>query len=482
MTDEDGFVAPSLPDHRPEPAYEDDPVAQFFNAHRAAVHAEPANDTDWARISRASRQQRPRNILMGAVVAAAVAAIAGFAVWTVQGPLGQSPLEAAASRSSAAAPNGSPAAPGNISGPQPPTSVPAQFVTWSLSSAGHRTVYNLGAGACGGATCPVLLQTQDNGTSWSTVHTFEQSSVAAQVQPGSGRINAPAQLRDVRFMTPTVGYVFGGDLWVTRDSGATFSRVQHPGRTVLDVVAYRGKVLVVTGEQCTTNSCSGSVNVQQMKLSENAVPTQGGKRSYLSTPIDSAQLVVQDGTGYLTTTSAADGGPVAPLPVVDGAIVDERSSDLSACGGELIQSLTPSLARSHHLFGLCAPVENGPRTSYTLVKSTDDGASWSRVSTGAVRLPTGARTYLAAIDDTRLAVAAAGAGGSQLTASGALVVSTDGGASFTARDATLMLPASGVDWLASPGGSQYFAVSLTSSGYWWSKDYGNTWMLVDPTR
>ncbi len=482
MTSRDEFAATPQPDDDVEPAYEDDPVAQFFSAHRAAVHVEGADDLDWARIARASRTRGPRNFLKGAVVAAAVAVIAGFGVWTVQSPLGQSPVEAAASRSSVAATRGSQSQPGSTSGPQVPTAVPAQFVTWSLTNAGHRTVYNLGAGTCGNSTCPVLLRTQDNGMSWSSVHIFGRSAAAAHVQPGSGRINAPGQLRDVRFMTATVGYVFGGDLWVTRDAGASFSRVQHPGRTVLDVVADRGNVLIVTGEQCTTSSCSGSVSVTKMDLSDNTVPTQGVTTSYLSTPINSARLVVKDGSGYLTMTGAADGVPLTPLPVKDGALGEGKGLNITACGGQPLQSLTPSLATSHHLLGLCAPVENGSRTSYTLVKSTDDGSNWSRVSTGAVQMPTGARTYLAAIDDTRMAVGAAGAGGAALASGGALVVSTDGGASFAAKDAPLTLPASGVDWLASPGGSQYYAVSLTSSGYWWSKDYGDTWTLVDPTR
>ena len=476
MTDHDRDESPGdvpLGDDR-EPAYDDDPVARFFSEHRAAVRPEPAGDLDWARISRASRRRRPGSFLLGAVVAAAVAVIAGFGVWTVQGPKSGSPINAAAQTSL-------PAKAADRSGTQAPSAVPGSFVTWSLSSGGGKTVYNLGAGDCGGAMCPTLLRTQNNGSGWVTLHTFDEGLGGAQVRPGSGRINAADQLRDVRFVTPEIGYVFGGDLWVTRDSGRTFTRMDHPGRTILDVEAQQGNLLVVTGDKCDSGTCTGSIRVTRMDTAATAVPETASAVADVQIPISSAQLVVNGGVVYVSLVAAADKSNLAPLRLKDGTL--EQLSAAQACSGTTLQALTPALANDRHLFALCEPVSGKSSTAYTLVKSTDDGVTWSPASRGAVRLPTGARVTLASTDDAHVTAAAglasddsAGTG----IGPGTLTVSTDGGRTFAAKDGRLAIPDTGIDWIASPGRKQYYAISLSGSSYWWSKDYGQTWQAIDP--
>lgn len=494
-------------DHR-EPAYDDDPVAQFFNAQRSAVRPAAASDLEWARIARAAHGRRPSRFFLGAVVAAAVAAVAGFGVWTVQNPYSTSPVQAAGSHSSTMSPtdggspvqtkapdsgqrtgpnaSGDPSAVGPLdprqrTGAQQRTVVPGDFVTWSLSNAGNRIIYDLGAGSCAGSTCPVLLRSSDNGASWATVHTFSGAPATTAVQPAGSRIHGGDQLRDVRFVTPQIGYVFGGDLWVTRDGGASFSPVAHPGRTVLDVEAYQGGLLVVTGGSCDANSCAGSVSVTRMDTSANSVPTTATSTADLSTPIASAQLAVRDGTGYVTLISATDGAALPPLRLRNGSL---QSVDApGTCRNTALQALTPTTMVRGHLFAICDPVPDGPRTAYTVVASTDDGGTWKAVSTGALQLPAGSQPDLAALDDGHLAASAgpSGAtGGTTIVGAGSLVVSTDGGASFAAKDGPLGLPVTGIDWLASPGGGQYYAITLAGPGYWWSSDSGRSWRSVNP--
>ena len=488
---DDGLRRPG-DDHR-EPAYDDDPVARFFGAHRSSVRPESAGDLDWARITRAARRRRPHRFLTGAVAAAAVAVVAGFGAWTVQAPQSNGPAVAGHSVSSAAAGaaehrSGAPSqqlrtpmATGAQTQAQPRTVVPNSFVTWSLSNAGDNVVYDLGSSSCGGFTCPVLLRSADNGAHWSGVHTFEGSLYSTPVSPGASHIQADDQLRDVRFVTPNTGYVFGGDLWVTHDGGASFSRVAHPGRTVLDVEAWHGDLLVLTADECASSTCAGSVSLTQMDTAADTVPQAAASTADLTAPISSGQIVVRNGMAYLSLTSASDGAPLPPLRLVNGSL--EPMSAPEACGSTSLQAITPSTTLNHQLFALCDPGTGASRTSYTLVHSTDDGATWAVVSKGALQLPTGSRPDLASVDADHVAASAgptSTTGSAAVVGAGSLVVSTDGGATFTAKDGPLALPASGIDWIASPGGSQYYAITLTGSGYWWSNDSGLTWRLVDP--
>ncbi len=488
-----------------EPAYDDDPVAAFFARERDAVRPETADEVTWARIARAGRRRRPGRMLQAAVGAAAVAVVAGVGIWTIQDPSPSSqnagqPAATSTSTSPGESTGQSPNSGGGstqskgaqdpLTGPMQATqdgpaqrrsAVPDSFTTWSLSNAGGGVVYALGADRCGGLTCPVLLRSSDNGSSWSAVHTFDGSRAAGGVRPGDPRIQGADQVREVRFVSPEVGYVFGGDLWVTRDGGATFTRVAHQGSTILDVEASRGDLLVLTGERCGATSCSTSVSLTRMDTSATAVPTDGAATTDLTRPIGAGEIVVRGGMAYLSLTSAADGAALPPLRYANDVLAPMSAPD--KCADTSLQALTPASGLATTLFALCSPQQDGDATAYTLVRSDDGGGSWSTVSTGALRLPADSRPDLAATDTQHVAAAAAprdSAAAEAQIGSGSLVVSSDGGRTFTARDRALGIPATGIDWLASPGGGQYYAITLNGAGYWWSTDAGDTWKVVDP--
>lgn len=474
-----------------EPAHDDDAVARFFAAERETVRPELAGDLDWARIARGARKRRPAHLRNAIVAAAAVAVVAGFGVWTVQQPpastssqlAGQSMQSATAGPDSTQNPQLRGSAPNGVQQATPglPGAVqPTGFTTWSLSNAGSRIVYSLGGNPCGGMTCPTLLRSGTNGASWAPVHTFPASSSASPVTPGAGNIRAGDQLRDVRFVSPSVGYVFGDDLMVTRDGGQTFSQVAHPGQSVLDVEASQGRVYVATAQGCTGSVCSGPVSVAPMDTSADTVPVAASPSVTPTSPISSAQLVVHGDQTVLSLTSATDGPQQAPFLYSTDAMGPLRSP--AVCAGSVLESVSAAAAQQGRLFALCAPQEKGSQTSYTLLTSTDEGSTWSQVSAGKVRLPSGGSPHLAAIDVDHLAVAAGTTEGSADLSSGALIVSTDGGRSFTAEDGPLDLPPTGIQWLASPGGRQYYAVTLTGSRYFWSTDAGRTWRSVTPLR
>lgn len=472
-----------------EPSHDDDLVAQFFAAEREAVRPELAGDLDWARIARGARKQGPRRFRNAIVAAAAVAVVSGFGAWTAQQPpastasqlagkeLKVSPATPARTQSpqgQGSAPNGTQKVAPGLAGPARTTG----FTTWSLSNAGGRTVYNLGGTPCAEMTCPTLLRSSNNGTSWVSVHTFPASDSASPVAPGAGGVRAGDQLRDVRFVTPSVGYVFGGDLMVTRDAGQTFSQVAHPGQTVLDVEASRGTVLVATADNCTGSTCSGSVSVTPMDTSADALPAAASSSVTLTSAISSAQLVVHGDQTVLSLTDAADGSQLPPLRFTANTLQALTTAD--TCSGSVLQTITAAAAEQRRLFALCAPRPSGAQTSYTLVTSTDGGDTWSQVSSGKVQLPSGGSPHLAAIDVNHLAVAVGAASGSAGLGNGALIVSADGGQTFTAKGGPLDLPATGIDWLASPGGRQYYAVTVTGAAYFWTTDAGQTWRSVTP--
>lgn len=477
-----------------EPAYDDDPVAQFFAQERRAVQPQVADDLAWARITKGARRATPGRFLMGAVAAAAVAVVAGFGILTLHEPQATtaatrvtSPVQSSmaqpdqtnSAQQKGPAPSAGPFQSSTPSTPsRPPQSTPPEFVTWSLSNAGGRRIFNLGASKCGSAVCPVLLRSVDNGARWTPVHIFPASVSTPTVGPGTGRIGSSDAVRDVRFVTPQIGYVFGSDLWVTRDGGEKFSRIAHPGRFVLDIEASRGRALVVTSDSCAASACTGAVSVTTLDTAADALPAAGSANTDLTSSVSAADLVVHGNQVLLSLTKAADGTPLPLLRMQGGSL--SPVSTPSACRGSNLQAVTAAADADLRLFALCDPQDGPSQSTYTLVTSTDGGVTWGAVSSGAVQLPKGGRPQLAAVDSTHLAAAVGTTDGSTALNVARLLVSQNGGRTFAAKDSRLGLPATGIDWIASPGAGQYYAVTTDGSGYYWSTDAGQSWRRVDP--
>ncbi|MFC6706432.1 WD40/YVTN/BNR-like repeat-containing protein [Flexivirga alba] len=476
--------------HDAETGAEHDAVAEFFAAARGQVRDERATDLDWQRILSGSRRSSRRRNRLAMLSSAAVAIIAIFAVflWQQNGIGGGVQRGEAIVGATDKAQSGEPtSSPSSVSPQQQPTSVPDSFRTWSVSYAGQSVLYALGSQACGGDTCPVLLKSGTNGRSWAAVHKFTGTDVSAATGNAVPQIQPQRALSQTRFATPSTGYVFGGDLWVTRDSGASFTKMSHPGTTVLDVEINQGQAVLLSADNCGQGECNGPIHVTRFDPAKGSISDSGVEMTP-SSPIRAGNVVVQNGQAFVQLTAVDGAKPVAPLRL-DGSKLTAMSGP-SDCGGTALQSVTPATNNSTQvqLFALCKPTNSGTsHTSYTIVSSDDAGKSWKSVSSGALTLPRLGQVWLAAADAKHLVASAGGpreiAGVPAPNGDGSLMFSTNGqgfGPATTPKGAKV--PATGFDWTASAGGGIFYAVprATATPGFWTTTDYGKTWTLVDP--
>ncbi|WP_265444019.1 WD40/YVTN/BNR-like repeat-containing protein [Flexivirga meconopsidis] len=473
----------------PEPSAHGDSVAEFFAEQRRQVPAEPGNELDWQRIVRASRRTARRRNRVLALTGAAVVVLALFAIWSWQRePLGGSDVRQgqAIAGNTDTMPTGRSSGEGQTVSPaQKPFKVPETFTTWSVSNAGQGTLYALGSQGCQGSVCPVLLRSGTDGTSWTAVHNFDSTDMSGATGTDVQQIQPERAITQTRFATPTTGYVFGGDLWVTRDGGASFTKMSHPGGTVLDVEIFNQQVVALTSDNCAQGVCNGPIYVSTFAPS--ATTIAGADATFTpSTPVRAGDVTVQNGQVVLQLTTGEGRSPLPPMRL-DG----DRLTALTAppaCGRSQLQAVTPAtnVSDSLLLFALCDPQQAGSSTSYTVVRSRDGGRSWASVSTGSLTLPRLGQVWLAAADDKHLVASSGGprdtSGVPAGSGAGSLVVSDDGGEGWApARGGSNQpVPSTGFDWTASAGAGYFYAVPRTTSAFWMTSDYGARWRLVNP--
>ena len=462
------------------------PVEEFFAAERAAVHPAEAGEDRWEQIvHQSTRGGRPWFALfMGAL--GALAAVVLF--WsTQQAPFGEGSVDPG--REVEAATNNAPVEasgdPRDTSPAQAPIEVPASFVPWSMSNAGSGTVFAMGAAPCGAdeEVCPTVVRSTDNGSTWTAVHRFQRTDTASVTSDEVPRIQPPRAVSEVRFATPKIGYAFGGDLWMTRDAGRSFTRYAHPGQTVLDVEIFRGDVLVLSADGCSQGRCSGPLMLSRTTVQAGAVQQPVAVRD-LDTPVDDAQVVVRDGAVYVQPYRVDAGNVGSPWRLEENELVPMTARD--GCGTNPLQSLTASTNGAGTLFALCGGDLRGDQAEYRLMRSDDRGKTWRPATTTPVVLPRVGRLTLAASDAQHLAVATGGP--RQVSAptrvtdlSRLLQVTDDGGKTWRPVDQP-QPPPQGFDWVASPGGQELYAITRSGTSVWRSADLGATWQLVDPTK
>lgn len=363
--------------------------------------------------------------------------------------------------------------------PQPPEPVPPGLRTWSLSNAGAGSLFALGAASCSDDVCPVLLRSSDNGTSWNSVQTFSDADTSSARGDFVPSVQPDRAITQTRFLDPQRGYVFGGDLWLTRDRGQTFTRMPHVGQTVLDVAvdAAKDKVAVLSSDGCVQGTCTGPIYLSQIKPSDNAVSEVTA--SFVPTiAVSAATIVLSDSKVFVQVNGSAT-GPFDAY-VVKGSDLQPMTGP-TACRGTGIGALT-GVTAARGLYAVCAPTVVGDRTSYTVIHSVDDGQSWSTVSVGALVLPSIGQVSLAAPGPSVLVATSGGPRGDVgFVPKGetALVRSDNAGRSFTVPKAPPS-SATGFDDVIATDASTLYAIPRTASGYWTSNDDASTWSYVDP--
>lgn len=463
-------------------------IEEFFVAERAALRHVTVGPDHWEQIVHQAEEERRTWFWPVAAVLAVVALV--VSAWSMQqNPFGDKGVHTG-NKVGASTPRSDSDADGpslTTSGPQAQSAVPETFVPWSLSNAGSGTVFALGATRCTAEeVCPTLVRSTDNGSSWNAVHSFERTDTASVTSDEVPRIQPTRAVTEVRFASPKVGFAFGGDLWRTSNGGRSFTSMPlpRPGQTVLDVAVSQGEVVVLSADGCTQGRCVGPITVSRAKIGARTVSQPlatlalAGDRA-----LDSAELVLSDGDIYVQPYQV-DGHLDPPWRLQGKELVPMKSG--SGCGDVPLQSLTATVNGTPGLFALCGGDLRGNLAEYSLMHSTDQGKTWRRAGKKPIQLPRIGRLTLAASDDQRLVVATGGprkvSGPTRVEDPRRLLQTTTNGGKTWKPVGKPVPPPQGIDWVASGGGPEVYAITRSTADFWRSPDYGKTWKKVDPSR
>ncbi len=251
----------------------------------------------------------------------------------------------------------------------------------------------------------------------------------AHIQDGTADCSNVACVSNVRFATPTVGYLWGPALLMTTDGGRSWQA--QPGLQVETLTVAAGTVFRVAYDH---DGCPGPCQpiLQETAIGSTAWQTLIGQ---LASPARSnAAEIIAPGSTVLVAMYGSQAGPVSAQATVyrstdSGASWQQNADPCSGrgVGGQAEEEdLTDLTAAPGGLFaGLCSP-HSGSGTF--VVTSTDDGGSWQTAGT----LPNvEAVGVIAAASPMTLAVSTSATSGAG-TFTAQLLVSTDEGQRWTA--------------------------------------------------
>lgn len=431
----------------------------------------------WQRSLATWRRSPSLRAAIGLLAAAfAVVMVVVGARGIVRNPLGTSDVTAGKAVAGGVTEAPAPGASSAVDPAQAPVSVPAGFVTWSASQTFGSTRYVLGSSPCGTTTCPALLRTHDGGTTWTQVHRFAQADVSAATGEAQPMIQPAGALSGVHFVTATTGYVFGSDLWITRDAGRTFTQVQHPGTSVLDVASVGSQPLALTATECIQGQCSGRLEVARIGGASAANVSAAVAGVSLPDAIAEAHLVVSGNRVVVRTGTERSGGETSTSWRLDGTALTPISTG-TGCNGKPLDAV--SAAGGGRFVALCDAAVTARTTSYSTVTSADAGATWQLLGVGNVTLPTQGRVDLASADGTHVVATSGGPreavdGTTRSSKGGAIMVSGNGGQSWKAATLEGGVPTGGYDSL-SVRGATFLALTRLDGDLWSSDDNGVHW-------
>ena len=126
----------------------------------------------------------------------------------------------------------------------PGTPVPASFKANSVTWVSAQRGWVLGAAPCGKNTCSDVIGTSDGGKTWQLTGTVK--APLANIGKGTHGVT------EVRFATPSVGWVFGTGslLFQTSDGGKSWVRMPVPGgaKQVLGLAASATQTYLITSD------------------------------------------------------------------------------------------------------------------------------------------------------------------------------------------------------------------------------------------
>lgn len=287
-------------------------------------------------------------------------------------------------------------------------------LTWVSTSVG----WALAAQPCTTGSCARIAHTSDGGAHWQ-----ELPDPPAQLQDGTVDCRRVTCVSQLRFATPSVGYLFGPALLMTTNGGRSWQSV--PGLQVETLAVADGRVFRVAYHQL---GCPGPCQpaLQDAAIGSTGWHTLVGQLAYPDR--SDAARIVASGSTLLVALYGSEAGPVSAQAILygsaDGGALWRRQGD--PCSGHgpagRVQEedlIDLAAAPGGFFAGLCSPHTG----SATFVVTSTDGTSWR----GTADLPNvSGLALLAAASPTTLAVSTGStSGGGEFTAR--LLVSTDSG-------------------------------------------------------
>jgi photosystem II stability/assembly factor-like uncharacterized protein len=334
--------------------------------------------------------------------------------------------------------------------PAPTPSIPADFVPRSATFVSADEGWVLGTTDCGAELCPVILHTVDGARVWARVDT-PATTISTAPLPAEGTTG----VTEIRFADALHGWVYGPELWATRDGGRSWDQLTLPeplaGAPVVALEAAAGRVHAVAA--AIDVPPAPGFRVASSPIDEDAWQVASVRADIGAGPVPEAQLVVAGSAGWVVSVNRV---------VTDGArLVDGTwSAWRPACA----DSLGPAVLAAWSGTGLLAVCDVGllgdPAGEHLYV-STDGGATFVERN-GA--LPFEDARFVAAATDSAFFVKA----GSEL------VASFDGGDTWTTVLATGTAARAGfLDFATETQGTL-----IDDTGMFMTRDRGHTWHEV----
>lgn len=476
-----------------------DPFEDFFARERAEVRELPAGEERWEALLAESRRPRRHGAVLwlGAAAAAAVVAT-GLVLGTGHGPGLQQASDTASTTSAAprptvtvtrtvtAAPTGSAPAkvPASTATTAPATTapgsqvlpVPATFGIASMTNAGGGHLFALGSASCPSGGCTAVVASDDDGRTWATRSSITDLTTKGPLYTPAGS----RQLVGVRFATPQVGYVYGGQVRRTTDGGRSWSPVDVGGRRVLSLEIGGGTAWMVTAEQCRHGAAAADRGCTGLEVWSSPVTGTRATRveaMNLASPVESAWVSMAGADAYVSVAYFDRDVQTLPRRVSGAPETLARPQGCPDVGGVWLWGSAQGRG------GLVAVCQlHDAKDSYGVATSGDGGATWSsaRLAPGLGPVtPSG--IWMTSVDRGRLVAVTRG-----LPTSGvddqptALVVSRDGGSTWDTP--TGIDNSRGWSWAGAAGGPLVYALASGDAGYALSTDSGSTFETVPLRR
>ena len=245
-------------------------------------------------------------------------------------------------------------------------------LTWVSEDTG----WALSAARCGRLLCPRIAATVNGGRSWTALPdppAYLSTSSAATY------CTRPPCVDHLRFATATIGYLFGPSLLITRDGGETWTRVASPPVESLEPGPDTVVRLVYDHDGCpgpcqrTLEAAPAGSDHWRVLLADLSADTSS---SAVNAQVIRAGAEVIYVPIYGNLAAGAGTQQTTIYRSLDAGRSWARLAD--PCGGAgagLRDAIAIAAAPGGLLAALCT-TRNASTYGYSVVSSTDDGASW----------------------------------------------------------------------------------------------------------